>query len=410
MTALSHLADASSDAPNIILSIDGKESCGLDTDVVSRLIGAIYDAALNPALWTGVLKDIAGFTEGQSAGIATRNSLNKCPLALYTHGCDPDYLKLYFRSYATLDPTADLCLFEPEQVVGIADFMPYEDYLETRFYREWAHPQGWVDSASAVLEKTATSHAFISVYRRTANGPVDDEMRRRMQIIVPHVRRSVMIGGVIDLRAAEAATFAGVLDDLSHGVFLVDAEGQIVHANSSGRDMLDQCDVLGDPNNVLTATDGPANRTLRDVIARTRGGDDAVGARGIAVPLSLPTDEQWLAHVLPLTSGARRQTGTTYAAVAAVFARKVALDKPTTLETVAKLYKLTPSELRVLGAIITIGGARQVADALGLSGATVKTHLQHLFEKTGTRRQADLVKVVAGHDSPFRALQEKQQP
>ena len=52
----------------------------------------------------------------------------------------------------------------------------------------------------------------------------------------------------------------------------------------------------------------------------------------------------------------------------------------------------------------------QVADALGLSGATVKTHLQHLFEKTGTRRQADLVKVVAGHDSPFRALQEKQQP
>ncbi len=154
VTALSHLADASSDAPNIILSIDGKESRGLDTDVVSRLIGAIYDAALNPALWTGVLKDIAGFTEGQSAGIATRNSLNKCPLALYTHGCDPDYLEALFPFLCdALIRRRDLCLFEPEQVVGIADFMPYEDYLETRFYRSGRTPRAGVDSASAVLEK-----------------------------------------------------------------------------------------------------------------------------------------------------------------------------------------------------------------------------------------------------------------
>ncbi len=374
----------------------------MDTDVVSRLIGTIYDAALNPALWTDVLKDIAAFTEGESAGLATRNSLNKSPLALYMYGCDPHYLQLQIDVYAKFDPTSELFLFEPEQVVSIADFMPYEDYLETRFYREWAQPQGWVDCASAVLEKSATSHAFISVYRRAANGLVDDGMRRRMQIIVPHVRRAVTIGGVIDLRAAEAATFADVLDDLSHGVFLVDAEGQIVHANSSGRDLLDQGNVLCDPNNVLTAVDGTANRSLRDVFAKTPGGDGAVGARGIAVPLSTPTHEQWLAHILPLTSGARRRTGTAYAAVAAVFARKVALDKPTTLEMVAKLYKLTPSELRVLGAVINVGGARQVAEALGLSEATVKTHLQHLFEKTGMRRQADLVKLVAGHDIPFR--------
>jgi len=36
-----------------------------------------------------------------------------------------------------------------------------------------------------------------------------------------------------------------------------------------------------------------------------------------------------------------------------------------------------------------------VAAALGIANSTVKTHLGSLFRKTGTKRQADLVKLVA---------------
>jgi DNA-binding CsgD family transcriptional regulator len=43
-----------------------------------------------------------------------------------------------------------------------------------------------------------------------------------------------------------------------------------------------------------------------------------------------------------------------------------------------------------------------MASALGISEATVKTHLQRLFAKTATNRQADLVKLLAAHTSPLR--------
>jgi DNA-binding CsgD family transcriptional regulator len=69
---------------------------------------------------------------------------------------------------------------------------------------------------------------------------------------------------------------------------------------------------------------------------------------------------------------------------------------------VAKLYQLTPAELRVLYAVMEAGGVSAISAMLGISQATVKTHLQHLFEKTGTRRQTKLVKLVAGHASPIR--------
>jgi DNA-binding CsgD family transcriptional regulator len=57
--------------------------------------------------------------------------------------------------------------------------------------------------------------------------------------------------------------------------------------------------------------------------------------------------------------------------------------------------------LRVLFGIVEIGGVPEVAAAFGVADATVKTHLSRLFEKTGTDRQADLVKLVAGFSTPL---------
>jgi DNA-binding NarL/FixJ family response regulator len=64
------------------------------------------------------------------------------------------------------------------------------------------------------------------------------------------------------------------------------------------------------------------------------------------------------------------------------------------VDAVAQLYKLTMAERRVLSAVVETGGVRSVATALGISEATVKTHLQNIFGKTGARRQIDLVKLV----------------
>ena len=67
------------------------------------------------------------------------------------------------------------------------------------------------------------------------------------------------------------------------------------------------------------------------------------------------------------------------------------------LETMAKRYSLTTSEVRVLKAVLKVNnGVRAMAELLGLSQATVKTHLHNLFRKTGTSRQSDLVKRVVG--------------
>jgi DNA-binding CsgD family transcriptional regulator len=71
------------------------------------------------------------------------------------------------------------------------------------------------------------------------------------------------------------------------------------------------------------------------------------------------------------------------------------------MDSIAQLYGLTTAEKRVLSGVLNIGGVRDVALALGVAEATIKTHLQNIFGKTGVRRQVDLVKlVIAGASEP----------
>lgn len=371
-----------------------KEDQGL-----TQLIGDIYDAALDSSRWNAVLAKIAEFTGGQAAGLLSKDSVSKSGNVFYQSGVDPYFVRLYSETYWKFDPVASLPDCEVEQIVSIPDLVPYDEFKAGRFYREWAQPQGWADAANAVLEKSATCCAYLSILRNQASGMVDEDMRRRMRLIVPHVRRAVRTGKAIDLSQAEAATFADILDGLSPAIFLVDAEGQVVHGNAAGRSVLDKGDLLRTVHGRLTAIDTQVDQALHSAFIAAGKNDAEIGAKGSALPLKGRAGERYVAHVLPLTVGEKRKTGAASNAVVALFVRKAELEAEPSSEVIGKTYKLTPTELRVLRAIVDVGGVRQVAENLGVADTTVKTHLGRLFEKTGVSRQADLVKLVAGYSS-----------
>jgi DNA-binding CsgD family transcriptional regulator len=290
-----------------------------------------------------------------------------------------------------------MLFFAVEESHIVTDCLPREEFCRTRFAKEYLNPQGLVDGLFSNLDKSAITCATFMVARTMLEGFVDDEMRRRFALVVPHVRRALLISQVIDLKKVEAAALADSLDTLSSGMFLVDARGRIIHANLSGHMMVSEENVLRAPGGKLGATDPAADQALLDSFMAAGNGDAAVGRKGIAVPLRARDGGRYLANVLPLTSGARRKAHISYAAAATVFVHKATLDRPSPPEAIAQEFGLTPAELRVLFAIIEVGGVREVAEVLGISEATVKTHLHHLFGKTGTGRQVELVRLVAGY-------------
>jgi DNA-binding CsgD family transcriptional regulator len=138
---------------------------------------------------------------------------------------------------------------------------------------------------------------------------------------------------------------------------------------------------------------------LRDIFADR--GDLEIGSKGITLLLTAQEGECRVAHVLPMAAAARRRAGVPGAVVAAVFVCRATLETPSSPDVIRRAYQLTPAELRVLLAIVNIGGVPEVATALGVADSTIKTHVGRLFDKTGAVRQADLVKLVAGFSTPL---------
>jgi hypothetical protein len=155
---------------------------------------------------------------------------------------------------------ASLATSRVGEVESTAMVMSYDEFTASRFYREWAQPQGYCDGLWAILEKSATAIASISILRHERMGLTDDATRRRLELLAPQFRRAVAIGKVIDLNKAATASLADALDGLADGIFLVDADSRIVHVNARGHAMVAEGKFLKAIYGRLAAMDAQATK------------------------------------------------------------------------------------------------------------------------------------------------------
>lgn len=71
-------------------------------------------------------------------------------------------------------------------------------------------------------------------------------------------------------------------------------------------------------------------------------------------------------------------------------------DRPLAAERAARVYQLTPAETRLLTAVLDGKGLQAAARAVGIGYTTAQTHLHHIFAKTHTSAQSELVGLVLG--------------
>jgi DNA-binding CsgD family transcriptional regulator len=366
---------------------------------LAHVVDVIYDAALHPAHWADALARIVEFVGGETGAPGAEEMVSKFIEDGDKAGLDLQYMQMLARSRGKVDTLAPAPLRDAGQVTTPRAFMPAGDDCGKHLDRDCAPPRSRDDAAGAVREKSEQGYAFSGGVRGEANEVADHEMRRRVALIAPHLRRAVLVRRTIDRKADEAAAFVGILDGLSAGLFLVDADGRIVHANAAGRGILAADDFLRAIGGRLTARDAKVDRSLQGIFAdRT---DLAIGGNSVALPLRAQDGERHVARILPIGTGARSRVGVPSTVIAAVLVCKATLEIPSSPEVIQRAYHLTPTELRVLLAIVNVGGIPQVATALGVADSTIKTHVGRLFAKTGAVRQADLVKLVAGFFTPL---------
>ena len=370
---------------------------------LSQVLAAFYDAALDPVTWPEALEAACNFLDGAAANIFWQDPVAQSAMVFHSWNDNPDFIESYLTYYLRLNPFFPAVTFiDPGVIFSGGDVIPHAEFQQTRFFGEWVEPQGFIDVVGVNLYRFSTSAACFSVRRSKAQGVVDEEMRRRMALIAPHVRRAVMIGREIDRQKSMSTKLSAILDSVTAGAFLVDAAGRVDFTNEAGDALLKDGALLKMRDGSLAAVDPAANRALRATLAATAVGNDvSLGLGAPSIVLASQSGERFLAHVLPSSTGARQKASLGYSATAAIFVRRAEIPVVSGVEAVARSHKLTSSEVRVLQAVGTGGSVREIADALGITSATVKTHLASIFRRTGARRRSDLLRQIATHGNPL---------
>jgi PAS domain-containing protein len=235
------------------------------TTRIADLIEDIHDAGLEPARWSDVVVGIKAFLGAQACGLLSKNSISKFGVTHYYCGVDPHFIQLYADTYSLFDPLANLPRFA--SVASIPDLVVYDEYRRGRFYQEWLKPQGCIDVANVVIEK---SNANCPIVMAVLPGKrmLDAEMRKRIEVIVPHAHRAVMVNKALETRRAETAALSEMLDGLSAGIFLLDASCRILHANLAASRMVEADDFLRSASGQLATRDPQVNGVLRELSPR----------------------------------------------------------------------------------------------------------------------------------------------
>jgi DNA-binding CsgD family transcriptional regulator len=288
----------------------------------------------------------------------------------------------------------------------LGEVMGHIDLAATELYTEWLKPQGlaaaWTVGHTICNERGEPMGGF-SVFPREGAPPYAREQFAEADALVPHLRRAVEIHQTVHGAQRVRLALAEAIDRLPTGVLLLDSKRRVVVQNRGAERILAADDGFRIDRHGPSADDARENATLQKLIAdsiESRAGQEIRSAGFVAI--SRPSGERaYAVMVTPLLAAPRSAMSD---AVVAIFVADPSARYFAGPEALSELYQLTHSEAELVRLLAAGLSLEEAADKRGVSLNTARSHLKHVFAKTDTSRQGELVRLIVSGVGQIREL------
>ncbi|MGE3916553.1 MAG: helix-turn-helix transcriptional regulator [Hyphomicrobiaceae bacterium] len=376
----------------------------LSAERASHLIGLIYDCVTDPSRWQIAVDEIHSGIGTTNVALQVVDLFSGIVRFDVSSGIEPEWIaKMADHRFGEAvneawGGIAQIGRYPSDEPILNSEVVSPATLAANPWVQQWARPQGLTNCIALFSKLERGLFAGLACGTHEAN-PFRESMRSALRLLAPHIRRAIQISGLLDMKRIEAETLEAALDGLLPAIVLVGEDMCVVHANASARELLRDRDPISEASGRLALPHVQTTAALADAVKRCASGLVTLGQRGIGIPVRRRDGSPALVHVLPLQPS-KRTSGVSRRAVAAVFVASAAAPPQMPAAALALLYDLTPAETRVLELIVEGRQPAEAAAHLGITLATVKTHLVRVFDKTGVNRQADLVRLVGSLTLP----------
>ena len=183
--------------------------------------------------------------------------------------------------------------------------------------------------------------------------------------------------------------YVRAIDGVPIGIMLVDEALRLLHMNERARHIVAHNRGLDCRDNQLVAYDKELNLRLQELVragaARAkRGGDNSSDAMFIKTPFSRE-------HIELVVTPVDDIDDVKGGPCVLLYLFDTSTERSVSKEILTQLYGLTQMEANLVKIIVSGQTLDDAAQQLDISVNTARTHLKHVFHKTGINRQAELV-------------------
>ena len=360
--------------------------------VLSQILEVLYECPLDPSQWERFLQLAAAATGGNAAAILMVDSSSAQSSVRAQWGLDPEATRQYERDYGAGGPWFHAVTRSPDWIGPSERFVPFAELQKTAFYSELIAPGDIPHAMLAMIEHSPSRAVNLSIYRNQRAGPFEESELDVVRFLKPHIQRAYKLYAELAAARNEKTGLQAALDTMTVGVILLDQGQHVITMNRTAQNMVMENDGLLATRDGLRACKTEESARLQKLIedASLTSAGKGLKAGGA---MNVSRSDRPPLHVL--VSPMRRLNLDGRQSVRAIV---LAADPTLRIRPAQKvmqfLFGLTPAESRVAALLADGQSPAEIAETLGVSRNTLKTQLASMYSKTGTSRQAQLVRLM----------------
>lgn len=362
-------------------------------DVACDLVGRIYDAALDAALWPEVAAEIAAAFEGNSCTLHLRGEPVTAAVLGATANMTPELMGEYEAYYWQHDMWVQGAAAYPlGTVLTSSQIVSETAFIRSAYFNDWCRRMDVQHLLGTALSVDGDTVGIVGIHRPTRGIAFDAAERALLERLLPHLRRALQLHRRIGALGAGEQASQEALRRLGGAAVVVAADGRVLQAGAAAEALFRRGDAVCVRNGRLMARRPSAQRRLAALIAdAVATAADGAGEGGGAVALPRGNAPPLAALVTPFRPAREGLGGAVPAAVVFLRDPERAAPHPAVLRG---LFGFTQAEAGVAAALADGLDAAAVAARTGTSLHTVRSHIRALMAKTGTARQGELVTLM----------------
>lgn len=179
-----------------------------------------------------------------------------------------------------------------------------------------------------------------------------------------------------------------ILDQIGVPIFVVEKDAHLRYANAAGTHMLSNGGPLRAIGNVLSTDYLPDSQRLKTAIAHSF----AAGESQVLMMKEDGTRHPPIAVIVPMHNSGEEQ--------ALVLLRQSPACNAALVHSLRQLFRLSPAEAAIAISLASGADLHEIAEERTVKLNTLRSQIASIMAKTNTRRQAELVALVARLESP----------